>query len=57
MWEGGVRGAGLVWSPLIQKPGRVSEDMFHVTDWLPTLYKAAGRNYFRLDIFLYNFTV
>ena len=43
MWEGGVRGAGLIWSPRIKGPGRVSEEMFHITDWLPTLYRAAGK--------------
>ena len=43
IWEGGIRGAGLLWSPKILAPGRVSEEMFHITDWLPTLYKAAGK--------------
>ncbi|XP_021919137.1 arylsulfatase B-like isoform X3 [Zootermopsis nevadensis] len=42
LWEGGVRGAGLLWSPLIARPGRVSTQLFHITDWLPTLYAAAG---------------
>jgi len=42
LWEGGVRGAGLLWSPLINRPGRVSTQLFHITDWLPTLYAAAG---------------
>ncbi|GFG35010.1 hypothetical protein Cfor_01113 [Coptotermes formosanus] len=42
LWEGGVRGAGLLWSPLIHRPGRVSTQLFHITDWLPTLYAAAG---------------
>ncbi|CAG0888292.1 unnamed protein product [Cyprideis torosa] len=41
LWEGGVRGAGLIWSPLLQHAG-VSQDMVHITDWLPTLYSAAG---------------
>lgn len=42
MWEGGVRGAGLLWSPKILHPGRVSQQMLHITDWLPTLVSAAG---------------
>ncbi|KAK0055869.1 arylsulfatase I [Biomphalaria pfeifferi] len=42
LWEGGMRGVGLVHSPLLQKQGYVSEQMFHVCDWLPTFYKAAG---------------
>ncbi|KAJ1528578.1 hypothetical protein ONE63_006982 [Megalurothrips usitatus] len=42
LWEGGVRGAGLLWSPLLARPGRVSRQLMHVTDWLPTLYRAAG---------------
>ncbi|KAK8402796.1 hypothetical protein O3P69_000844 [Scylla paramamosain] len=42
VWEGGVRGAGLLWSPHIVNPGRVSHQMIHITDWLPTLISAAG---------------
>ena len=41
-WEGGVRGVGFLHSPLLQKSGYVSEQMMHVTDWVPTLYTAAG---------------
>ncbi|PNF39716.1 Arylsulfatase B [Cryptotermes secundus] len=42
LWEGGVRGVGLIWSPLLQQTPRVSSQLMHVTDWLPTLYTAAG---------------
>lgn len=42
LWEGGVRGAGLLWSPLLKKPQRVAEQFIHITDWLPTIYSAAG---------------
>ncbi|KAK2584631.1 hypothetical protein KPH14_006980 [Odynerus spinipes] len=42
LWEGGVRGAGLLWSPKLKHPGRVSKQMFHITDWLPTLLSIAG---------------
>lgn len=43
LWEGGVRGAGLIWSPLISDSARgVSNQMIHIQDWLPTLLKAVG---------------
>lgn len=44
LWEGGVRGAGLIWSPLLQKRQRISNQTMHIADWLPTLYHAAGGN-------------
>ncbi|XP_029674615.1 arylsulfatase B [Formica exsecta] len=44
LWEGGVRGTGLIWSPRLVRPGRVSRQMIHITDWLPTLITAAGGN-------------
>ncbi|CAL8111199.1 unnamed protein product [Orchesella dallaii] len=40
LWEGGTRVASCIWSPLIQN--RVSRDLMHAQDWLPTLYEAAG---------------
>lgn len=42
LWEGGVRGAGLIWSCLLTKQYRVAEQMIHISDWLPTLIEAAG---------------
>jgi len=42
LWEGGVHGAGFIWSPLVRKPKRVSDQLMHIQDWLPTLYSAAG---------------
>ncbi|XP_076378806.1 arylsulfatase B [Megalopta genalis] len=44
LFEGGVRGAACVYSPLIKKSSRVSDHMMHITDWLPTFYTAAGGN-------------
>lgn len=44
LWEGGIRGAALIWSPLLVKRNRVSNQTMHIADWLPTLYKAAGGN-------------
>jgi len=42
LFEGGVRTNSFIWSPLLPKRGRITEQLFHVTDWLPTLYEAAG---------------
>lgn len=42
MLDGGVRGVAALWSPWLKKKHRISENLFHITDWLPTLYTAAG---------------
>lgn len=42
LWEGGVKGAALLWSSKINKPKRISKQFMHISDWLPTLYSAAG---------------
>jgi len=44
IWEGGTRVPGFVHSPLlpVDVQGTESQELFHVTDWLPTLVGVAG---------------
>lgn len=35
-WEGAVRSAGVIWSPLLQNRERTSHQLFHISDWVPT---------------------
>lgn len=44
LWEGGTRVPAFIWSPLLEKRNRVSNQYMYFTDWLPTLYHAAGGN-------------
>ncbi|KAG0419929.1 hypothetical protein HPB47_003790 [Ixodes persulcatus] len=39
---GSVRVPAFVWSPKFLKKSRVSNQLMHISDWLPTLYTAAG---------------
>ncbi|KAH8405014.1 hypothetical protein KR222_003147 [Zaprionus bogoriensis] len=41
-WEGGVRVAGAIWSPLLQARGNPFTQPIYVGDFLPTLAHAAG---------------
>lgn len=41
-WEGGVRVAGAIWSPLLQARGNIFTQTLYVGDFLPTLAHAAG---------------
>ncbi|GFY45062.1 arylsulfatase B [Trichonephila inaurata madagascariensis] len=48
IWEGGIRVPAFIWSPLLQlREPRISNQLMHVTDWLPTLYTAAGKRNFK----------
>lgn len=49
LFEGGIRSVAFVWSPLIVQASRVSTDLMHVSDWLPTLFTAAGGDIGALD--------
>lgn len=50
VWEGAIRVPGLIWSPLLGlKEPRISKQLMHVSDWLPTLFSAVGKIY----IFIY----
>lgn len=42
LWEGGIRGLGVVVAPGRLPRGASYPNLFHVTDWLPTLVSAAG---------------
>ena len=41
-FEGGIRVPSFVHSPLINNPKRIENNLFHVSDWFPTLLRAAG---------------
>ncbi|XP_065345830.1 arylsulfatase B-like [Cloeon dipterum] len=41
-WEGGVKVAGLIWSPLLKEANKVFNKICSIQDWLPTLLAAAG---------------
>ena len=42
VYEGGVRGAALLLSPLLAVRGHRYPGLLHLTDWLPTLLARAG---------------
>ncbi|XP_055304417.1 arylsulfatase B-like isoform X3 [Sitodiplosis mosellana] len=41
-WEGAIRSAAAIWSPRLKRRQRVSNQMIHISDWLPTFAKIAG---------------
>ncbi|XP_050527752.1 arylsulfatase B-like [Daktulosphaira vitifoliae] len=42
LWEGGTKVPALIWTSQFQQNPRVSQQLIHISDWLPTLYSAAG---------------
>ncbi|XP_030830293.1 arylsulfatase B-like [Strongylocentrotus purpuratus] len=45
LWEGGIKSVGFIASPLLPKlvRGTVNNNLFHVTDWFPTLVRGVAR--------------
>lgn len=41
-WEGGIRTVAFVWSKLLPQRKLLPSQLMHISDWLPTLYQAAG---------------
>lgn len=41
-WEGALRSASVIWSTQLKARERVSEQLIHITDWLPTFLGLAG---------------
>ncbi|XP_068084877.1 arylsulfatase B [Anabrus simplex] len=41
-WEGAIRTVACIWSNKLTHPRTVSHQLVHITDWMPTLYSAAG---------------
>ncbi|KAI4454939.1 arylsulfatase [Holotrichia oblita] len=41
-FEGGVRGTAVFYSDKLMRKGRMNDNLIHITDLLPTFYKAAG---------------
>ena len=53
LWEGGVRGVGLIWSKPISRQPRTYNNLMYVSDLMPTIYDAIGGNIFDLPTDLY----
>ena len=49
LWEGGTRAASFVHGKMVAGAGGNSRELIHVTDWLPTLYRAAGGDPSKLE--------
>jgi arylsulfatase B/arylsulfatase I/J len=44
LWDGGMRGVGVIHSPLLKKSGFIANQLMHVSDWFPTFVNLAGGN-------------
>ena len=42
LYEGGIRAASFLLSPLLSQPGRRYEGFLHLVDWTPTFLRLAG---------------
>lgn len=42
LYEGGVRNIAAIWAKNLKKKNQIENTLFHITDWMPTFYAAAG---------------
>jgi len=42
LWEGGTRASAFLHGSMLARSGSVSRELIHITDWFPTLVRAAG---------------
>ena len=45
VYEGGIRGAAFLMSPLLEKSSYKFSGLIHLVDWVPTLLHAAGAHF------------
>lgn len=45
VYEGGIRGAAFLMSPLLEKNSYKFSGLIHLVDWVPTLLQAAGAHF------------